>query len=56
MHSIYEDLSGFNNRIQNAIFINTESNFGLKSSSGGIIAQMHNEINALIHEFSNNLF
>jgi len=51
----YEDLSGFNNRIQYAIFINTESNFSLKSSSRGIIAQMHNEINTLIHEFSNSL-
>ena len=48
----YEDLSGFNIRTQHAIFINTEYNFRLKSSSRGIIAQLHGEINTLIHEFS----
>ena len=51
----YEDLSGFNNRSQYTIFLNTVPNFRLKYSSRGIIAQMHNEINTLIHEFSHNI-
>ena len=51
----YENLSGFNNRTQYSIFLNTQSNFRYDSSPKEIICKMHSEINTIIHEISHNL-
>ena len=48
-------LSGFNNRNQYAIFVNSEENNKKKYSPKTIIPRIHSEINTLIHEFSHNL-
>ena len=53
---LFDKISGFNNRTQYSIFINSSNNFSIIDSlSSKIIARMHNEINTLVHEFSHNL-
>ena len=49
------DFSGYNNRNQYAIFINSIQRIKYDSSFQKIVPRMHSEINSLYHEFTHNI-
>lgn len=52
---IKQRLSGFNNRSQYSIFINSEHNFNMGNKFNKVIPRFHCEINSVYHEITHNL-